>query len=129
MVPGAVESDASRQAETLLDDGSAWRKFAAICAAQGGFSEPPASSHRHEIVVPREGVVRSIDNRRLGRLAKLAGAPRAAAAGLERHVALGQRVHRGDAMLTLHAESAGEIEYALEYFDAQSDLVALDDAP
>ena len=68
-----------------------------------------------------------IDNRRLGRLAKLAGAPRAAAAGLERHVGLGQHVSRGDALLTLHAESAGEIEYALEYFGAQSDLIELEE--
>lgn len=129
MVPGARESDTRRQAEALLDDGSAWRKFVAICEAQGGFSEPPTSSHRHEISASRDAVVTGIDNRRLGRLAKLAGAPRAAAAGLERHIALGQRVRRGDTLLTLHAESVGEIEYALEYFDAQTDLIALDAVP
>jgi thymidine phosphorylase len=61
----------------------------------------------------------------LSRLAKLAGAPAAAAAGLLLAVRIGQWVHRGDLMFTLHAETPGELAYALDFYTLHTDMISL----
>lgn len=98
-----------------LTSGAALRKFMAICAAQGGFTEPALAPHRHTITAAGRGVVVSLDNRRLARVAKLAGAPHDRAAGVEMHVVVGAHVAPGDPLFTVYAESPGELAYALEY--------------
>jgi thymidine phosphorylase len=110
-------------ATKTLNSGSAWRKFQAICNAQGGLREPPVSTHLHPIVAGHAGVVGAIDNRQLSRTAKLSGAPEAKAAGIEVHVRLGDCVSAGDALYTIHAETPGELAYALEFATAGSDIV------
>jgi thymidine phosphorylase len=69
--------------------------------------------------------VTRIDNRRLGRVAKLAGAPRDPAAGLVLHVRLGDTVERGQPLFTVHAQAAGELDYALAYATAQGEIIAV----
>jgi thymidine phosphorylase len=66
-----------------LDDGCALAKFLAICEARGGLREPPVARFSDVVLAPCAGIVASIDNRRLARAAKLAGAPRDPAAGIQ----------------------------------------------
>lgn len=106
-------------AAEVLADGRAWAKFAAICEAQGGLREVPVASHRHVVEAPSAGRVTSIDNRVLSRAAKLAGAPRAQAAGVEVHVRLGDIVRAGQPLFTLHAQAPGELAYARQYVNAR----------
>lgn len=115
-------------ARQVLDDGRASRKFEAICAAQGGLREPPIAPYRHEIPSAVDGFVTSIDNRRLARVAKLAGAPLDPAAGIELHVQLGTRVVAGESLFAVHAESPGELDYALEFLRRQPDVIQLNSA-
>jgi thymidine phosphorylase len=110
----------------LLADGRAWRKFQAICEAQGGMRTPPRAAHTHAVPAIVAGRVVGIDNRRLARAAKLAGAPRAPAAGLELHTPLGARVERGQPLFTLHAEAPGELAYALEYLRSQPPIIDIE---
>jgi thymidine phosphorylase len=112
-------------ARAILDDGRAWRKFQAICAAQGGMREPPRAPYTHPVTAPRAGRVTAIDNRRLARAAKLAGAPSDPAAGLELHVRLDATVAAGEPLFTLHAESPGELAYALAFVDAHPGIVTI----
>lgn len=112
---GRTAGAATAEATQLLASGAAWQKFQAICAAQGGMRTPTSAEHRREFTASTAGVVRSIENRKLARIAKLAGAPRQPAAGLELHVALGTRVERGQPLFTLHAEAPGELAYAGEF--------------
>lgn len=110
-------------ASQVLASGAAWRKFQDICEAQGGMREPPQSTHRLDVTARRSGEVVAIDNRRLARIAKLAGAPHSPSAGIDLHVRTGDFVERGEPLFTLHAESRGELAYALDYANAQSDTV------
>ncbi|MDV3258127.1 MAG: thymidine phosphorylase family protein [Sphingomonas sp.] len=114
----AREGEGEGEAAATLADGRALAKFMAICAAQGGFREPPAAPLRHVIEAPAGGTLASIDNRLLARAAKLAGAPRSPSAGLELHVKLGERIGRGQPLITLHGESPGELAYALDFVTA-----------
>jgi thymidine phosphorylase len=114
-------------AREALKDGRAWRKFQRICEAQGGMREPPRARLTREWRAARSGVIARVDNRKLARLAKLAGAPDAKAAGLELHARLGVRVTAGAPLLTIHAEAEGELDYALEYAAANVDMFGFGD--
>jgi thymidine phosphorylase len=110
-------------ATAVLEDGRAWAKFQEICEAQGGLREPPVAPHRQPLPAPRNGTVIAIDNRRLARIAKLAGAPKAPSAGIDMHVQLGAVVEHGAPLFTLHAATPGELAYALEYATTQTEAV------
>lgn len=113
----------SSRAREILDSGRAWDKFLRICNAQGGFSEPQKAPITRVVTASASGVVQTIDNRRLARLAKLLGAPEAKTAGLTLHVTLGDSVERGDPMLTMHAQAEGELIYACSYFDTHPPML------
>ena len=102
-------------AQAVLQDGRAWAKFQEICEAQGGLRVPPVAPFTRAIHAPRTGRVIGIDNRRLARIAKLAGAPKTACAGIDLHVRSGQFVERGEPLFTLHAGSPGALDYAADY--------------
>jgi len=103
------------EATMILDSGQALNKFLSICEAQGGFKEPRSAPIRHVVKAHQRGWVESIDNRRLARIAKLAGAPISKTAGVDIHVRVGDRAEPGIAVLTVHAEAPGEMAYALDY--------------
>jgi thymidine phosphorylase len=124
---GAAPAGAGAQlARSTLEAGAAWNKFQRICEAQGGMRVPPVALHRHTVVAGRAGLVASIDNRRLAKLAKLAGAPDDKAAGLELHVRLSSRVGKGDPLYTVHADAPGELHYALHFARANRDIIRLE---
>lgn len=114
-------------AETL-SNGAAWRKFLAICEAQGGFREPPSAAFEDLVVSKRLGRVGAIDNRRIAQAAKLLGAPDAKAAGISMLVRLGDYVEMGQPLFKLHAESEGEMAYAAAFVDANRDMIVLEEA-
>lgn len=116
-------------ARSTLDSGAAWNKFQAICMAQGGLREPRLAAHRRPVTASRAGIVSNIDNRRLSRTAKLAGAPTSPAAGVELHARLGQRIAIGDPLFVIHAESPGGLEYAAQYAATHPQIVDVKELP
>jgi len=121
----ASVEEAATMARAVLTDGRALRKFEAIAAAQGGMRTPPMASQQHVVTAERAGVVTSIDNRRLARIAKLAGAPQDPAAGLELHTPLGTEVTKGQPLYTIHAQSRGGLQYGLEFAQSQTDVLTI----
>jgi thymidine phosphorylase len=117
------------RASELLDSGAAWQQFERICQAQGRFSAIPEAPYSKVLQAHQQGLVSDIDNRRIARLAKLAGAPRAISAGLELFVHLGDRINRGDPLLAIHAESEGELDYALLYYLDNRDMIRVGESP
>lgn len=114
--------NALRKATELLDSGKAWTQFQRIVKAQGGFKTLPKANH--QIVEPAicSGVIQSIDNRKLSRFAKLAGAPVDPTAGLRLHANMGMYVCAGDPLFTLYSDSVGELDYALAYYHDNPDI-------
>lgn len=124
---GAKRSGRALAQETL-DSGRAQTKFEAICQAQGGRRTPGTAPHHTPIPSTKDGRIAVIDNRALARLAKLAGAPRDPAAGIDLHVRLGERVSRGQPLLTVHAQTPGELEYALDFQARRPGIVTVEPA-
>lgn len=112
-------------AREILDSGKAWKKFQAICAAQGGMREIPVPRYTHTIEADMAGIVMEIDNRRIARVAKLAGAPRDKTAGVDFYVPLGTNVQKGQPLFSIHAEALGELNYALNYLQGQHDIIRI----
>lgn len=125
----AASAQGARLAVETIRDGRAWAKFQRICEAQGGMRVPPVSSQRYPLLAPIGGLVRSIDNRKIAKLAKLAGAPDAKAAGVDLHVVLGETVSTGQPLCTVHAELPGQLHYALAYASANEGFIEVGHAP
>ncbi len=98
---GHGELDAWR----LLDSGAAWARFQALCEAQGGMHEPKLAPIAETITAEHAGHVRSLDGAHVRRVALTAGAPQGAGAGVVLHARIGERVHRGQPLFTVHAAS------------------------
>ena len=112
-------------AREKLDSGDAWGKFQAICMAQGSLKRPPVAPYRYNLTAHEAGVVSAIDNRLLSKIAKLAGAPIDPAAGVHIPVKLGDRIEPNEILLSIHAESSGELNYAVDYLEQHPNVVEL----
>ena len=121
----ADEGSGRACAEALIESGEAEAKFLAICNAQGGFREPSVARQRLEVIASRTGVLTSVDNRVIARIAKLAGAPRQKNAGVRLNVHPGALVQRGQPLFEIHAETSGELEYAHAYAQAHVDVMKI----
>lgn len=127
---GVAGIDSARRiAAECLRSGRAWQQFQLICAAQGGMRIPGEAACRQPVAAVRSGTVAAIDNRRLSRAAKLAGAPSSPLAGLTLDRHLGDAVASGEPLFTLHAQSPGELAYALEYVSRHPSIVTITDSP
>ncbi|MFM7785996.1 MAG: thymidine phosphorylase, partial [Gammaproteobacteria bacterium] len=124
----AAAGEGLARATAVLDSGEAWRKFLAICEAQGGFTEPTDSRFRHSVEAVQAGVVAHVNMRSLAKAAKLAGAPADKCAGIELQVRLGERVDRGQPLFTMHADTQGELQYALEFLRAHPETLRVEEA-
>jgi thymidine phosphorylase len=68
-------------------------------------------------------VVTAINNRRIAQLAKLAGAPRSKAAGIELLTSVGTAVEKGQPLYIIHSNSSGELKYALSFLEQEKEIV------
>ena len=109
-------------AETLLDDGDAAAAFRDIVAAQGGdrsvtVDDFHPGDRTHTVTAADSGVVDTIANDRVSRLARRAGAPSDPGAGLHIHRHVGDEVSAGDRLYTIHAERQSTLDEAIDYAD------------
>jgi thymidine phosphorylase len=111
-----VQRGTGRQlAEEALQSGRAWKKFQAICKAQGGMREPPRAAHTYVYTATRGGVVAAIDNQKLSLLAQLAGAPQNPAAGVYLQMNVGSQIEVGQPLFTIHAEVREKLDQAISF--------------
>jgi thymidine phosphorylase len=113
------------KATELLESGRAFEKFRAICEAQGGFRQPGKARFQHPVKAQKEGTVTQVDNRKLAKLAKLAGAPENGTAGLDFFAPIGTTVQAGQTLYEIHTVSQGELDYALEFYRSQKNILKL----
>lgn len=112
-------------AKQILDSGAAYKKFIAICEAQGGFHEPRTAAFTADVLAERAGIISEIDNRNLATVAKLAGAPHDPAAGIEFFAKRGSRVEKGDVLYRIHAEAKGGLAYSIAYAKSMPHIIRI----
>ena len=111
----AILGEGVSLAKELLESGVAFKKFLAICEAQGGFKEPLSAPLTHDILATKNGLVIEIDNRNIAKIAKLAGAPHDATAGIEFFASVGSEIKKGQVLYRIHAETKGALDYSRTY--------------
>ncbi|MFI4936924.1 MAG: thymidine phosphorylase family protein [Candidatus Berkiellales bacterium] len=124
--PSVAPGQGQKIATEILESGRAFKKFQAICKAQGGMAEPPIAHYHHVVKAKSSGIITNINNRLLAQLAKLAGAPRAKAAGISLATALNSPVVKGEPLFTIFAESRGELNYALSYLEHEKHILTIE---
>lgn len=121
-----IDGSAYQIASDILSSGAAYNTFKAICLKQGRYNEPQAyAPYRHDILASYTGIVTSVDNRKLAKIAKLAGAPNDPAAGILYYAHLNTQVDKGEPLYTVFAETPGQLNYALEYARQQNHIVKI----
>lgn len=125
LLPDIAPGSGRARAAEVLASGAALHKFMAICAAQGDFREPEWARFTQPFPAPSGGWIAGINNRQLARIAKLAGAPHDPAAGVVCLLREGDRVEPGQPLFMVHAESRGELAYALAYASGHPDILAI----
>lgn len=99
-------------AREILESGRAFAKMQAVIEAQGRNPMPPLGALRHEVPAAADGVIGAIDNRQIAQIARLAGAPLDAGAGVELYRRLGDPVRAGEALYAIYAEFPADFRFA-----------------
>jgi AMP phosphorylase len=106
-------------AKEVFESGKALEKFRQIVEAQGGdpnikSDDIPIGDKTYQITSPIDGAVAVVDNKRLVRIARAAGAPKDKGAGILLHKKGGQHVKAGDPLFTIYAEKEWKLTQAIE---------------
>jgi len=104
-------------AKELLLGGETYKKFKQIVRAQGGdpnvkLKDLRVGKHRHVVRSRRSGFVSGVDNHVFKLIARGAGAPRDAGAGVVLEKKRGYRVEKNDVLFTIYAENKDKLEHA-----------------
>jgi len=116
--PDLRGGDGFALARDILDSGRARLTMAAIIEAQGSrdfdWRNPPLARLMHEVTASASGVVTAIDCERLSRIARLAGAPNPAGAGVDLLRKIGDPVASGEPLYRIYADTMAELQFARE---------------
>jgi thymidine phosphorylase len=112
-----------RAAQQVLDSGAAETAFTRIVTAQGRRDLPPEAPYRSIVQAPADGRVREIDCWEMARVAKRAGAPAHAAAGVCLVRTVGEVVRQGEPLFEIHAQSEAHLAFARAYAEAHPAIV------
>jgi thymidine phosphorylase len=104
-----------RIARDILESGRALTQMQALIDAQGRRVDAPSPGElTHEVSATAAGTVHTIDNLRLARIARLAGAPQAPGAGVDLLHKVGDSVLAGQPLYRIHACYPAELGFARE---------------
>lgn len=114
--PDVRGGDGFAIARDILDSGRALSKMQDIIRAQGDrhfdHHSPSLGKLCFDVLAVADGVVVAIDNLQLARIARLAGAPKVAGAGVDLLRKLGDPVRCGEVLYRVHASYASDRDFA-----------------
>ena len=127
---GEISISTQEQLAARLDDGTAWKKFQQMVAAQGGnpavlddFSTAHPAAFIADIPASRSGTVTRVDAETVGRTSLLLGAGRSTAddsisfpVGFDQIVKTGTEIQAGEVIARVHADKAADGESAVQSF-------------
>ncbi len=104
-------------AREILYSGKALEKFKEIIKAQGGsFKNIKLSKFKKDIISSKTGEVKDIDNKLINSLARIAGCPADKQSGLYLYKHLGDKIQKGEPIITLYAESKARLLEAEKFY-------------
>lgn len=125
--PTVHVGEGKKIATDMLDSKKALSKFQAICSAQGAMRDIPTAPFTHTVESKKSGIVVNINNRYIARVAKLAGAPQSKSAGVDLYTHARSVIHKSQPLFTIHAQTRGELNYALDFLNQGHDVFQIEE--
>lgn len=118
----AKAGQGKKLAQELLDSGQALKKFWDIAKAQGaksilGSEDIVIGDLTKDILSERDGQVKNISSRGMVEIARSLGTPKIKEAGLYVHKMPGEKVKKGDVLMTLYATTEDRLEQGIKAVD------------
>ncbi len=119
----AKKGKGSEMARQILKSGKAFEKFKEIIEAQEGkvpTIEEISSmlgKFRHDIIADFNFKIKSIDNKKINLVGRIAGSPMDKGAGIYLYKHTGELVERGDKVITIYSESEARLKNALGVYN------------
>jgi putative thymidine phosphorylase len=118
MLDLAGKSNGYKLAKEILESGKAYQKFVEIISAQGAKKLKPASiktaHHLYHVRASKAGKINSISNKKISKIARIAGAPECKGAGIYLHNHVGNIVKKGENLFTIYAHNKIKLQFAKE---------------
>lgn len=104
-----------KKATEILESGQAYKKMQQIIEAQGKKPRlPKIGKFTYVVKAPKKGRVKHIHNKTIARIARVAGAPLAANAGIYLHKKLKAEVKKGDKLYTIYSANPERLKNSVE---------------
>jgi len=107
-----------KKALEILNSGKAYDKMVEIIKAQQGTLVNPdkikIGKYKYDVTSNRSCIVKSIGNKLISRVARVAGAPDDKGAGVYLYKHTGSKVKKNDKLFTIYSESKEKLKYAKE---------------
>ena len=101
----------------ILNSGKAFKKFEQIIKAQEGkIIELKPANMKKTIKASKSAKVVDIDNKKINAMARLAGCPLDKFSGLYLHTHADYKVKKGDALITVYAETKSRLNEAVNFY-------------
>jgi len=105
-----------KMAEEILHSGKAFKKFKEIIKAQdGNLRRLKKAEFTKDIRAKKSGRIIEISNKKINSLARAAGCPLDKSAGIYLYAHVGDRIKKGDTIITIHAETLPRLNYTVRY--------------
>ena len=117
MAKKAKKGKGEDMAKEILESGKAFEKFKEIIKAQGGgLKEFKPAKFIKDIRARKSGKISEIHNKKITSLARITGCPLDKSAGLYLTHHLGERVKKGEKILTIYSESKSRLNEAIRFY-------------
>jgi AMP phosphorylase len=123
----ARKGQGKKIAEEVLHSGKAYKKMWDVIIAQGAklkvTDNIKLGNHTHDITSWKTGKIKSINNKSIAKIARVAGCPRDKQAGVYLHKHVGDRVKKGEKIMTVYVENKERLQYAKKIFKVVNGIV------
>lgn len=111
-------------AQELLDSKKAYKKFEEIIKAQSGkVVSPKLAKFSEPVSINKKGIIKSIDNKKINFIARLAGCPIDKGSGIYLHKHVGDKLIDGEALVTIYSESKAKLKEAVSFFKMDCPII------
>ncbi len=105
------------KAKQILNSGAAFKKFKEIISAQkGNLKNLGKAKFSRDIKSEKSGVIKEIENKSINYLARLAGCPLDKNSGIYLYKHKGDKIKKGETILTIYSESKHKLREALKFY-------------
>jgi AMP phosphorylase len=123
MTGKAKRGKGMEMAKKVLSSGKALEKFKQIIKAQeGDFKNIKFAKFKKDILAKRAGKIVDVHNKRLNAVARFAGCPVDKSAGLSLHFHKGEKIKKGEKVLTIYSESESRLKSAVNFFHTRKPI-------